>query len=146
MGLLDRVRNKLKILGPGSAEAPIRPLPRVSLEPEPESTRGGQPVEAFVRQQIADHRVFLFMKGSPDAPRCGFSANVAAILASYQVTYGSFDVLSDDEVRAGVKMVSAWPTFPQLFVNGELVGGSDIVSQLHQSGELAAILAPAAST
>ncbi|KAF3796204.1 Monothiol glutaredoxin-S17 [Nymphaea thermarum] len=88
-------------------------------------------------QQLVDsHPVFLFMKGSPDAPKCGFSQKVVNILKEEGVDFGSFDILTDDEVREGMKKYSNWPTFPQLFCKGELVGGCDIASAMHESGEL----------
>lgn len=84
--------------------------------------------------------VFLFMKGSPDAPQCGFSATVVQILDQLVPAYGSFDVLSDGAVREGVKEFSSWPTIPQLYVRGEFVGGCDIIQEGFASGELQAQL------
>ncbi|XP_069571084.1 glutaredoxin 3 [Brachyistius frenatus] len=78
----------------------------------------------------------LFMKGAPPEPRCGFSRQVVALLKEHNVQFSSFDVLSDDEVRQGLKVYSNWPTYPQLYANGELVGGVDIVKELAESGEL----------
>ena len=143
MSLLDRVRAKLRVIGKGSPDRPVRPapLPEVELEPEPESPRGEAPVRPYVESLVADNRVVLFMKGSPEQPSCGFSANVAAILSRYAVGYQHFDVLLDDEVRQDIKEFSSWPTIPQLYVEGQFVGGSDIVTQLHESGELQGMLA-----
>ena len=97
-----------------------------------------------VKQQIAtlvkDHRVLLFMKGSPEAPQCGFSATVVEILGQYLPEYQTFDVLSDMSVREGIKEFSDWPTIPQLYVDGEFVGGCDIVREMDESGELAETL------
>ncbi|MCK6506673.1 Grx4 family monothiol glutaredoxin [Myxococcota bacterium] len=76
------------------------------------------------------------MKGTPAMPMCGFSANAAGILRTYGVEMAAFDVLSDPEVREGVKQFSQWPTLPQIYVGGEFVGGADILMQMHQSGEL----------
>ncbi|KAJ7968549.1 Monothiol glutaredoxin-related [Quillaja saponaria] len=88
-------------------------------------------------QHIIDsHPVMLFMKGSPEAPQCGFSRKVVEILKEEKVKYGSFDILSDNEVREGLKKFSNWPTFPQLYCKGELLGGCDIAIALHESGEL----------
>ena len=84
--------------------------------------------------------VFLFMKGSPAMPQCGFSANVVAILDSLGVEYKTFDILTDPAVRQGAKEFSDWPTFPQLYAKGGLVGGNDIVTELHRSGGLRAAL------
>ncbi|XP_072317085.1 glutaredoxin 3 [Eucyclogobius newberryi] len=79
----------------------------------------------------------LFMKGAPQEPRCGFSRQIVALLKEHDIQFGSFDILSDDEVRQGLKTFSNWPTYPQLYANGELVGGLDIVKELAASGELA---------
>ncbi len=93
-----------------------------------------------IRSAIESHDVVLFMKGTPEAPQCGFSARVVQILGSFVPSFGSVDVLSDPAVREGIKEYSDWPTIPQLYVRGELVGGCDIVQELHASGELAAAL------
>ena len=85
----------------------------------------------------------LYMKGNPQAPQCGFSAKVAQLLSACGAQYNSYDVLSDPELRQGLKDFSHWPTFPQLYVNGELVGGCDIVTELHQKGELQKLVAKA---
>ena len=101
-----------------------------------------------LRQKIADtinrDRVMLFMKGSPAMPQCGFSATVVGILKQVGVQFGSFNILADQEMREGLKEYSSWPTFPQLYVNGKLIGGCDIVRDLHARGELEKALAPAA--
>ncbi|KAL9267574.1 Monothiol glutaredoxin-S17-like protein [Drosera capensis] len=88
---------------------------------------------------INSHPVMLFMKGSPDAPRCGFSQKVVDILKNEKVDFGSFDILSDQEVREGLKKFSNWPTYPQLYCKGELIGGSDIAIAMHESGELSEV-------
>src|SRR5512139_3784903 len=93
-------------------------------------------IESIVRSD----RVVLFMKGTPDAPQCGFSAQVVSILGRLLPSYGSFDVLSDRAVREGIKEFSNWPTIPQLYVSGEFQGGCDIVKELYASGELAELL------
>lgn len=92
--------------------------------------------EAFIRQTIADNPVVLFMKGTPDQPACGFSAVVVQILDHLNVPFAGVDVLADDEIRSGIKAYSDWPTVPQLYVRQEFVGGSDIVREMFQSGEL----------
>lgn len=89
-----------------------------------------------IESLIGSHRVFLFMKGTPDFPQCGFSQRAVGILRAVDTDFGSFDILSDDGIRAGLKEYSNWPTFPQLYVNRELVGGSDIMMQLWEQGEL----------
>jgi monothiol glutaredoxin len=95
-----------------------------------------------IEAAVKSHRIFLFMKGVPTMPQCGFSNKVVQILSAYNVEYGSFNVLDDLEVREAVKKYSNWPTFPQLYVDGELVGGADILTQLHNNSELASILHP----
>ena len=93
-----------------------------------------------IQSLLAEHRVLLFMKGSPEAPRCGFSAKAAGILDSLLDGYGSFDVLDDPDIRDGIKAYGNWPTIPQLYVDGELVGGSDIIASMLDSGELHGLL------
>ncbi|CAB3247232.1 unnamed protein product [Arctia plantaginis] len=85
---------------------------------------------------IKNNKVVVFMKGVPDAPRCGFSNAVVQIMRMHAVPYDSHDVLSDENLRQGIKDYSNWPTIPQVFINGEFVGGCDIMLQMHQSGEL----------
>ncbi|KAL6641273.1 hypothetical protein ACP70R_019454 [Stipagrostis hirtigluma subsp. patula] len=89
-----------------------------------------------LEQLVNSHPVFLFMKGTPDEPRCGFSRKVVDILKQTGVEFGSFDILTDNEVREGMKKFSNWPTYPQLYCKGELLGGCDIVIAMHESGEL----------
>nr|CAX74471.1 thioredoxin-like 2 [Schistosoma japonicum] len=84
--------------------------------------------------------IMLFMKGSPEEPRCGFSRQIISILRSNNAKFGTFDILQDEEVRQGLKSYSNWPTYPQLYIKGELVGGVDIVRELAESGELAQML------
>ncbi|XP_028156559.1 uncharacterized protein LOC114350103 [Ostrinia furnacalis] len=85
---------------------------------------------------VKNNKVVVFMKGVPDAPRCGFSNAVVQIMRMHAVPYDSHDVLSDENLRQGIKDYSSWPTIPQVFINGEFVGGCDIMLQMHQSGEL----------
>ena len=85
-------------------------------------------------------KVVLFMKGSPDAPRCGFSRRIVALLRDQGVQFSHFDILSDESVRAGLKVLNNWPTFPQLIINGEFVGGLDIVQEMVENGEFKEIL------
>ena len=89
-----------------------------------------------IQHELDENGVVLFMKGSPTSPMCGFSANAAGILSSYDHPLTHFDVLSDPEIRTEVKEYSQWPTLPQIYVNGEFLGGSDILRQMHESGEL----------
>lgn len=84
--------------------------------------------------------IFLFMKGTPQEPQCGFSAKVVDILHELKITFSSFDIFSDEEIRQGVKEYANWPTYPQLYVNGTLIGGCDIVVEMADSGELKELL------
>jgi monothiol glutaredoxin len=93
-----------------------------------------------IKDVIASSDVVLFMKGVPAAPQCGFSAAVVQILSSLAVPFKSVDVLSDPQIREGIKTFSNWPTIPQLYVKGEFLGGSDIVREMFQAGELKALL------
>ncbi|OGI65362.1 MAG: monothiol glutaredoxin, Grx4 family [Candidatus Muproteobacteria bacterium RBG_16_60_9] len=94
-----------------------------------------------IKQQIGSSRIFLYMKGSPQAPMCGFSAQAVQMLGSVDAKFSSFDVLSDNEVRQGIKTYSKWPTIPQLYIDGELVGGCDIMTELFRKGELQKLVA-----
>ncbi len=89
-----------------------------------------------IRKTIADHPIVIFMKGSPDFPQCGFSMRASQALRDCGAEFTHVDVLADPEIRATLPQVSNWPTFPQVFINGELIGGCDITLELHQSGEL----------
>jgi monothiol glutaredoxin len=89
-----------------------------------------------IKQVIDDNEVILFMKGTPDQPMCGFSARTAALLQSLGAPFAAVDILPDPRIRQELSALSNWPTIPQLFVRGELVGGADIVAELHESGEL----------
>ncbi|HEY1798809.1 MAG TPA: Grx4 family monothiol glutaredoxin [Stellaceae bacterium] len=93
-----------------------------------------------IRQQIAETPVVLFMKGTPVFPQCGFSAAVVQILSHLGVKFKGIDVLSDPSVRQGIKEFSSWPTVPQLYVQGEFVGGCDIIREMFETGELQQVL------
>ena len=98
-------------------------------------------VQELIKQQVSDHPVVLYMKGTPQFPMCGFSGNAVQILQALGVKdFFSVDVLSNPEIRQGVKDYANWPTIPQLYINGEFVGGSDIMIEMYQNGELAALL------
>ena len=90
-----------------------------------------------ISEMLGNHSVFLFMKGTRSMPQCGFSARSISILEHLGVDYETFDVLSDMEVRQGIKDFANWPTIPQLYIGGEFVGGSDIMMQMFESGDLA---------
>ncbi|MBI5798067.1 Grx4 family monothiol glutaredoxin [Candidatus Woesearchaeota archaeon] len=89
-----------------------------------------------IEGMINSKKIFLFMKGTPDAPECGFSMKVATILKSLHVEFGYFNIFEDEEIRQGIKDYADWPTIPQLYINGKFIGGADITEQLYQSGEL----------
>jgi monothiol glutaredoxin len=98
------------------------------------------PVHAFIAQTVAEHDVVLFMKGTPDSPRCGFSSLAVQILDHVGAPFVGVDVLQDEGLRDGIKSFTDWPTIPQLYVKGEFVGGSDIVREMFQAGELTALM------
>jgi monothiol glutaredoxin len=93
-----------------------------------------------IEELIRNNRVMLFMKGSKQFPACGFSNAVVQILKKEGVSFETFNILADAEVRQGLKEYSNWPTYPQLYVGGKFVGGCDIVTEMHQNGELATVL------
>jgi monothiol glutaredoxin len=93
-----------------------------------------------IESLIGSSKIFLFMKGNKLMPQCGFSNNAVQILNAMGVPFETFDVLSDFEIRQGIKEYSNWPTIPQIYVNGEFIGGSDILIELYQSGELQQML------
>ena len=97
-------------------------------------------IRGEIKRAIEEERVMLFMKGTPDMPRCGFSARIAQILNASGVEYAAMDILPDPRIREELSGLSGWPTIPQLFVGGELVGGCDIVTEMFESGELAETL------
>ena len=97
-------------------------------------------IDERIRQQVEGDDVVLYMKGTPVFPMCGFSAAVVQVLSREGVKFQSYNILEDQELRQGLKEFSEWPTFPQLYVKGELVGGCDIVREMHESGELEGFL------
>ncbi len=96
--------------------------------------------QARIADMVASADVLLFMKGSPLVPQCGFSSTAVSILNHLNVEFGSVDVLQDQGVRQGIKAFSDWPTIPQLYVKGEFIGGSDIMMEMYESGELSQLL------
>ncbi len=96
-----------------------------------------------IREQLGKDKIVLYMKGNPQVPQCGFSAKASQLLSSCGAKFASYDVLSDPELRQGLKDFSHWPTFPQLYIGGELVGGCDIMTELYQKGELQKLVAKA---
>ena len=97
-------------------------------------------IKTFLQQAIDENRVMLFMKGTPDQPACGFSMRTSAALNALNVKYAALDILPDPRIRQELSAISNWPTIPQLFIEGKLVGGCDIVLEMYESGELAEAL------
>lgn len=140
-----KIRQLLPIVGSGGNVAPSAtqsappPVARPSAPvapPLPKTARGSQAPAEFIEAWIKENNVVLFMKGSPSNPQCGFSANASAVLKSYNVDIAHVDVIADPEVRQGIKDFSNWPTIPQVYIGGEFLGGSDILMQMHEAGEL----------
>ncbi|HUB75190.1 MAG TPA: Grx4 family monothiol glutaredoxin [Solirubrobacteraceae bacterium] len=114
-----------------------------SAQPSPAPAPAGEsnPIREAIEQAIGEHDVILFMKGTPEAPACGFSARTVAVLQALETPFAAVDVLPDPRIRQELSTISDWPTIPQLFVRGELIGGCDIVTEMYESGELAQALA-----
>jgi monothiol glutaredoxin len=104
------------------------------------STPETNPIRDAIAEAIAEHEVILFMKGTPEAPACGFSARTVAALQATGAPFAAVDILPDPRIRQELSALSNWPTMPQLFVKGELIGGCDIVTEMYESGELAEVL------
>jgi len=123
---------------------PVRDLPMSPGQPAPSSepprTEGENQIRDAIAEAIAEHKVILFMKGTPEAPACGFSARTVAALQALEVPFAAVDILPDPRIRQELSAISNWPTIPQLFVDGELLGGCDIVTEMYESGELAQAL------
>ncbi len=118
------------------AEGAANGAPTSVSEPD-----ASNPIRDAISEAIAEHNVILFMKGTPEAPACGFSARTVAALQALDVAFAAVDILPDPRIRQELSAISDWPTIPQLFANGELVGGCDIVIEMYESGELAEVLA-----
>ncbi len=103
-------------------------------------------IQEVIKQQVTTHPVVVYMKGTPAAPRCGFSANVIKILNSLEVRdIYTVNILESDEIRLGIIEYANWPTVPQVYINGEFIGGSDITTEMYQSGELKTMLGKVAA-
>lgn len=100
-------------------------------------------VQDKIRKQVEENDIVLYMKGTPQFPQCGFSGRATQLLKSCGAKFASVDVLADPEIREGVKQFSSWPTVPQLYIKGQFIGGSDIMAELHQKGELQKLVAEA---
>ncbi|MFI4991295.1 MAG: Grx4 family monothiol glutaredoxin [Solirubrobacterales bacterium] len=116
--------------------SPGRPAPSATPSPAGEAN----PIRDAIAEAISEHKVILFMKGTPEAPACGFSARTVAALQALDTPFAAVDILPDPRIRQELSAISNWPTIPQLFVNGELLGGCDIVTEMYESGELAEAL------
>ena len=103
-------------------------------------------VQERIKKQIEENPAILYMKGSPQFPQCGFSGQATQILQACNAEFAHINVFEDSEIRENLKIYSQWPTYPQLFINGELVGGSDIMLELYESGELKKMLSNAGAT
>jgi monothiol glutaredoxin len=127
-----------------SADQPVRDLPMMDREASQDAVapdEGANAIRDAIREAISENKVILFMKGTPEAPACGFSARTVAALQALDAPFAAVDVLPDPRIRQELSAISNWPTIPQLFANGELVGGCDIVTEMYESGELAEVLA-----
>lgn len=98
-------------------------------------------IKEKLKEQIAQNNILIYMKGTPYEPRCGFSAKTVKILIECEAEFSYVDILANNDIRTTLPSISDWPTFPQVFMGGELVGGADIVSELHESGELLKLIA-----
>lgn len=97
-------------------------------------------IKKQIENDIKNNKVVLYMKGNANQPMCGFSARAVGVLQQYNVPFKDVNVLDDESIRQGIKEFSEWPTIPQLYINGEFVGGSDIMMEMHESGELKKLL------
>lgn len=120
------------------SNSPFQMAPTDVSEINPEAIAGE--TNERIKNIIESAPIVLFMKGNSDFPRCGFSANTIAILKHYGASFKTFNILTDEAIRQGIKEYSNWPTFPQLYVKGRLVGGNDIISEMHEDGELESLL------
>jgi monothiol glutaredoxin len=123
-----------------SANPQFEPVPMMPPESAPSPTPAPQeatnPIRDAIEEAISEHKVILFMKGTPEAPACGFSARTVAILQSLETPFAAVDILPDPRIRQELSAISNWPTIPQLFVDGQLVGGCDIITEMYEAGEL----------
>ena len=144
MGIRKKIKKALPIFGKKTESVTNRtPTFTETTEnepvwnaPEPVLARGSASPREYIEQMITDNKIVLFMKGSPEQPLCGFSANASQILASHGKPFAHIDVIADYEVREDVKNYSQWPTLPQIYINGEFLGGSDILREMDQDGSL----------
>ena len=142
MGIRKKIKKALPIFGKKTESVTNRKSTSndvaepVWSAPEPVLARGEASPREYIEQMITENKIVLFMKGSPEQPQCGFSANASKILASHGKPFAHVDVIADYEVREDVKNYSQWPTLPQIYINGEFLGGSDILREMDQDGSL----------
>jgi monothiol glutaredoxin len=123
-----------------NSPADRNPSPKTAQKPLKNYSKTTMDTQARIAQLVTDNKIMVFMKGNKLMPQCGFSNNVVQILNQLGVPFETFDVLSDQEVRQGIKAYSNWPTIPQVYVNGEFIGGSDILIEMYQKNELQQML------
>jgi monothiol glutaredoxin len=102
-------------------------------------------IQEKIQQQLNENTIIIYMKGNADMPMCGFSARAINILKSCEARFATIDVLQDEEIRQGIKIFSNWPTIPQLYIKGEFIGGSDIIAEMFEAGELQQLISEAQS-
>ncbi|KAK4719246.1 hypothetical protein R3W88_017584 [Solanum pinnatisectum] len=119
-----------------STSVPSDPDTHEDFRPTSKLESSGLSLENIVEQDVKENPVMIYMKGVPDLPRCGFSSLAVRVLKEYNAPISARNILEDPELKNAVKAFSHWPTFPQIFINGEFIGGSDIILNMHQSGEL----------
>lgn len=143
MGILGRIKNRLKIVAgaeprPASNYSTAPPTPSQTREPAPppKPPMTAEEAKAQIDADVKEHALLIYMKGTPSAPMCGFSAAVVDVFDQLGVPYETRNVLEEPAIRQGIKDFSDWPTIPQVFVNHEFIGGCDITRQMHEQGEL----------
>ena len=152
MGILGRIKNRLKIIAgdpPRPASTYTPPPPRPAATPAPAPSRvslSPADVKAKIEADIAAHKIVIYMKGTRGAPQCGFSAAAVDVFEQLGVPFETRNVLDDPAIRTVIKEVTQWPTIPQIFVGGEFIGGTDILRELHEKGELKAMVEKAMAT
>ena len=137
------VTKAVKNLASQKSTGPARPPPSSTVAETPVHQETPDELNARLKKIINLSPVMLFMKGDPAAPKCGFSRQTVEMFSNLNAKYGTFDILTDDAVRQGLKTYSNWPTYPQLYIKGELVGGLDILKELNEDGELKTMLTEA---
>ncbi|XP_054784609.1 monothiol glutaredoxin-S15, mitochondrial isoform X1 [Prosopis cineraria] len=123
-----------------STTVPNDPDTHNDFKPTNKLENSGISLKDVVEQDVKDNPVMIYMKGVPEFPQCGFSSLAVKVLQQYDVPFSARNILEDAELKSAVKAFSNWPTFPQIFINGEFVGGSDIILNMHQNGELKDLL------